>query len=292
MKDLTEFDQEILDHPEILPFIKRIENMLPVKWPYEFSLLAQAFENKKVVTISDVISELQYRFALQISEEAHSNKIDKAMRKMATSLSKQDWAFGEYRDGQFTLSSYAEKIISNETIYNYIKDRIEYGLAEFRRIYRPNVFFESQKNVVLYQNYTRNDLIYLFESEAKEGSWREGVSRVGNHILLFINLNKGEKVADHLLYHDYFVDQQHFHWQSQNPTSHDSQRGQEYIHHKQKGVHIHLLVRKFENMHGATLPFTYLGEIDYVSSHGDKPMNITWKLHQPIPESMYTDFIR
>ncbi|MDF2648144.1 MAG: hypothetical protein K0Q73_3949 [Paenibacillus sp.] len=291
MKDTTEFDQQIIDHPEILPFIKRIENMLPVKWPYEFSLLAVALENKKV-TISDIISDLQYRFAVQVSEETHSNKIQKAMEKLVTPLPKQDWSFGEYSDGQFTLSAYAESLISNEAFYHYINDRIEYGLAEFRRIYRPNIFFESQKNVVLYQNYTRNDLIYLFESEAKEGSWREGVSKVGEHILLFINLKKGEKVADHLLYHDYFVDQQHFHWQSQNATSHESQRGQEYIYHKSKGVHIHLLVRKFENMHGATLPFMYLGEIDYISSHGDKPMNITWELHQPIPEALYTDFIR
>jgi hypothetical protein len=175
---------------------------------------------------------------------------------------------------------------------SYLRDRIEYGLAEFRRIYRPNVFFSSEKNVVLYQNYTRNDLIYLFESEAKEGSWREGVSRVGDHYLLFINLNKGEKVADHLMYHDYFEDHQHFHWQSQNATSHESPRGQEYIYHKEKSIHIHLFVRKFGDMHGITLPFTYLGETNYVSSHGDKPMNIRWKLSQPIPDSLYTDLVR
>jgi hypothetical protein len=94
------------------------------------------------------------------------------------------------------------------------------------------------------------------------------------------------------MYHDYFVNPQHFHWQSQNATSHDSTVGQNYIHHQARNIHIHLFVRKFEEMHRAALPFAYLGEIDYVSSHGDKPMNITWKLHKPIPEALYTDFIR
>ncbi|WDM02433.1 hypothetical protein JI721_06465 [Alicyclobacillus cycloheptanicus] len=32
--------------------------------------------------------------------------------------------------------------------------------------------------------------------------------------------------------------------------------------------------------------------MDYVSSHGDQPMNITWRLHQPIPDDLYIDFIR
>ncbi|MBA2943569.1 DUF3427 domain-containing protein [Paenibacillus sp. CGMCC 1.16610] len=291
MKDVSSFDVELLNNNEMLEVVQRLEDMLPLKWPYDFSVISAAFE-KETITRGDVLDDLAYRFGIRVSEEIHGNKIDKAMEKLATKLAKQQWTFGNYDNGSFSGSSVLQQIKANKELFNYIKDRLEYGLAEFRRFYRPDVFFESHKNVVRYQNYTRNDLIYLFESPAKEGTWREGVSRVGDHYLLFINLNKGEKVADHLLYHDYFVDQQHFHWQSQNATSHESPRGQEYIHHTSKGIHIHLFVRKFEKMHNEVLPFTYLGEIDYVSSHGDKPMNITWKLHDPIPEAMYTDFIR
>ena len=53
-----------------------------------------------------------------------------------------------------------------------------------------------------------------------------------------------------------------------------------------------MLVRKFDKMHGMTLPFTYLGEVEYVSSHGDQPMNIKWRLHHPIPEDLFTDLVR
>ncbi|NEW09380.1 DUF3427 domain-containing protein [Paenibacillus sp. SYP-B3998] len=291
MQDLNSFDKQLLENKQMLEVIRRIENMLPLKWPYGFSVLAKLIE-KGIITREDVISDLSYRFALPIAEDVHGSKIDKAMEKLSIHLPKQNWSFGKLENGKFISSDTIKQINEDGQLLSYITERIEYGLAEFRRFYRPDVFFESQKNVVKYQNYTRNDLIYLFESPAKEGTWREGVSRVGDHYLLFINLNKGGTVADHLQYHDYFVDQQHFHWQSQNPTSHDSERGQEFIHHVVKGRHIHLFVRKFEKMHNVALPFTYLGEADYVNSHGDKPMNINWRLHQPIPDALYTDFIR
>ena len=171
-------------------------------------------------------------------------------------------------------------------------ERIEYGIVEFRRTFKPDRFLGEGERVIRYQNYSRNDLIFLFQAGVQEGTWREGVSRVGNHYLLFINLNKDEAVSDHLHYKDYFIDQHHFHWQSQNQTSHSSSVGQAYIHHKEKGIHIHLFVRKFDSMHGMTLPFTYLGEIDYVSSHGDKPMSIKWRLHHPVPEDLFIDLIR
>lgn len=29
--------------------------------------------------------------------------------------------------------------------------------------------------------------------------------------------------------------------------------------------------------------YTYLGTADYVKHEGEKPMNITWRLHNPIP---------
>ncbi|TVX99399.1 DUF3427 domain-containing protein [Paenibacillus cremeus] len=293
MKDLNEFDVRLLENSRLLQIVQRLEKMLPVKWPYELTVLDLAIKKRGTICLDDVLIDLQFRFAVQISRENQAKKIYRAMEKLAEIQSKHSWSFGSVDNGTFTLSPIVmEMLASDPSIGTYLNERIEYGLSEFRRMYRPGIFFNSSKNVLLYQNYTRNDLIYLFESDAKEGSWREGVSRVEEHYLLFINLNKGERTAEHLMYHDYFIDQQHFHWQSQNATSHDSSVGQNYIHHKDKGIKIHLFVRKFEKMHGVVLPFTYLGEIDYVSSHGDKPMNITWQLHQPIPEALYMDLIR
>jgi len=34
---------------------------------------------------------------------------------------------------------------------------------------------------------------------------------------------------------------------------------------------------------GNASPYTFLGEADYVSHEGSRPMSITWRLHKPIP---------
>ncbi|CCF13000.1 ATP-dependent helicase [Brevibacillus laterosporus GI-9] len=88
------------------------------------------------------------------------------------------------------------------------------------------------------------------------------------------------------------MDKNHFHWQSDNKNSHHTNRGQDYVNHRERNIHIHLFVRKFKEMHRKTLPFTYLGELDYVSSVGDNPMNITWKLHNALPDDLYLDLVR
>jgi hypothetical protein len=45
-------------------------------------------------------------------------------------------------------------------------------------------------------------------------------------------------------------------------------------------------------MHGVTLPFTYLGEVNYVSIHSYPPMSISWRLHTAVPDDLFADLIR
>jgi len=291
MNDINELDRKILDHPLMSEIIERLENQLPIKWPYDFIILELAFLQKKV-SYTNVIKQLEKRFATKIDLEKHKTLIGQAMARLANPYKKQKWSFGKVVGDQFVLNDDILEVTQDAEFYQYLKDRIDYGIIEFRRTHHPERFLAKGERLTLYQNYTRNDLIFLFEAGVKEGSWREGVSRAGNHYFLFVNLNKSEKVEEHLQYKDYFIDQRHFHWQSQNQTSHESSVGQNYIYHKERGIHIHLFVRKFDQMHGMTLPFMYLGEVDYVSSYGDKPMNIKWRLHHPVPEDLYIDLIR
>lgn len=291
MKDTNELDEKILNHPLMVEVLERIEGQFPIKWPYEMIILELAFLQKKV-TVDDVVIQLGKRFATTIQKEKHRSLIEHAMRRLSNPYKKQKWSFGFIEDDIFILDDKILHLTADPDFYQYLKERLDYGIIEYRRTYQPQKFLTSGEKLTLYQNYTRNDIIFLFQAGVKEGSWREGVSRVGNHYFLFVNLNKADSVEEHLKYKDYFIDQSHFHWQSQNQTSHESTVGQNYIYHKERGIHIHLFVRKFDNMHGMTLPFMYLGEVDYVSSHGDKPMNIKWRLHHPIPEDLFIDLIR
>ncbi|WAA08970.1 DUF3427 domain-containing protein [Fervidibacillus albus] len=291
MKDMNELDEKILNHPLMLEVLERIEGQFPIKWPYEIIILELAFLQKKVTT-NDVVTQLQKRFMTTIQNEKHCSLIEHAMCRLSSPYKKQKWSFGVKKGDAFILNDDMLNLTGDAEFFRYLKERLEYGIIEYRRTYQPQRFLTNGEKLTLYQNYTRNDIIFLYQAGVKEGSWREGVHPAGNHYFLFVNLNKADHVEEHLKYKDYFIDQSHFHWQSQNKTSHESKVGQNYIHHKNKGIHIHLFVRKFDKMHGMTLPFMYLGEVDYVSSHGDKPMNINWRLHHPIPEDLFIDLIR
>jgi hypothetical protein len=51
----------------------------------------------------------------------------------------------------------------------------------------------------------------------------------------------------------------------------------------------HLILCGLKEMNGVTLPFTYLGEVNYASSHSDQPMSITWRLHTAVPDDLFAD---
>lgn len=291
MDDLHSLDKEVLNDSLVLRMVSWLEQQFPIKWPYDLLLLQCGF-NIQRITVEDVKKSLEDTFHLKIKNtNIHDNLIKRSMERLSTPHKKQQWSFGTVEENTFILQLNIFERLCHPRFGPYIKERIQYGLTEFRRMNNLEALLSSELQLTLYQTYTRNELIHLFQSTDQEGTWREGVRRVNNNYLIFITLNKSKKVEDHLLYKDYFIDPHHFHWQSQNQTSHASTVGQNFINHRQREYKIHLFVRKFNEMHDITLPFIYLGKVDYVSSNGDKPMNVIWKLHQSVPENLYVDLI-
>nr|WP_163100592.1 DUF3427 domain-containing protein [Peribacillus alkalitolerans] len=290
MNDTNDLDEDLLKNKLLTEIIERLEQQFPIKWPYEMIILELALK-KFVVSIPDILHRLEERFTTKVSYEQHESFIKRSMVKLSNPSKKNKWSFGRIEDNTFTLDHQIKQLISNRDYLDYLLERLEYGIIEYRRTFKSKLLDKNEK-LTLYQNYSRNDIIFLSGSTASEGSWQDGLSRVGNEYFIFVNLNKEESISEHLKFKDYFIDLLTFHWQSQTKTSHESPTGQNIVHHKEKGYYFHLFVRKFVKMHDMTLPFTYLGEVDYVSSHGDKPMNVKWRLHNPVPEDLFIDLIR
>lgn len=140
----------------------------------------------------------------------------------------------------------------------------------------------------LYGCYTRGEIFTLVGEQTEDK--KKDVSFSGvfdlpkyNTILLFVTLNKTEKnFTPSTLYHDYLIDDRHFHWQSQNKDSHNNNGGRRYTEQAQKDRKIILFVRKeTKDDFGRTAPFHCFGLVDYISSSSDFPMNVIWKLHSP-----------
>lgn len=106
---------------------------------------------------------------------------------------------------------------------------------------------------------------------------------------LLINLNKTEDhFSPNTMYHDYALNRELFHWESQNATGLQSPTGRRYLNHAALGSNVMLFVREAPaDDFGAGAPFVCLGQADYVDHVGERPIAITWRLRRPMPPDTY-----
>lgn len=129
------------------------------------------------------------------------------------------------------------------------------------------------------QDFLREDIPPLFNETYNPGNWNSGhvVLRGAKAQVLLVTLNKQGKSADHR-YVDHWIDDETFHWQSQNQTTPASQRGRDIIDHEARGTSIHLFVRERKLAEGKGAPFTYHGPVRYLRHSGSAPMSVQFGL--------------
>lgn len=147
----------------------------------------------------------------------------------------------------------------------------------------------------LHSRYNRDQILvalglHTFE---KASSNREGVAlnKERNVEALFITLKKSEKeYSPTTLYDDFAINEYLFHWQSQNATSPESPKGQSYLRHEALDKTILLFVREQnEDEYGNTMSYVFLGDANFMKSSGSKPMNIEWRLREPMPAYLWKE---
>ncbi|MFH8340339.1 DUF3427 domain-containing protein [Streptomyces sp. AM6-12] len=107
---------------------------------------------------------------------------------------------------------------------------------------------------------------------------------------LLITLEKNEKdFSPTIRYKDYALNRTLFHWESQNATAASSPTGLRYQHHKERGSHVLLFMRRYKNTDiGKSQPWMLLGPATYEHHTGSKPMSITWRLEHDLPADVWT----
>lgn len=107
--------------------------------------------------------------------------------------------------------------------------------------------------------------------------------------VFFVNLHKTDShFSDTTMYRDYALGTRLFHWESQGSTTPESAAGQRYIEHRSTGTNVLLFTRDApEDEVGTGAPFRCLGQVDYVSHNGSKPIAFTWRLRRDMPTDVY-----
>lgn len=106
--------------------------------------------------------------------------------------------------------------------------------------------------------------------------------------LMFVTLDKRSGFHETIAYHDYALSHDLFHWQSQNSAAPTTRIGKQYIDSvgdRPNGWTFQLFVRVDQDN-----PYLACGPATFEASHGDRPMNITWKLSVPLPAAAFSQF--
>ena len=191
----------------------------------------------------------------------------------------ESWASDEMLDNLYALSD-------SPVLLGELLELLRYRYEQIDFIDEPvDLGFDCPLD--LHCTYTRDQLLVALDF-LKPATVREGVKWLPEKQLdvFFVTLNKADKdYSPTTMYHDYSINENLFHWQSQSTTAADSPTGQRYIHHREWGSKVLLFVREFkaDRITGGAAAYTFLGAADYVKHEGSRPMNITWKLERPIP---------
>jgi len=146
----------------------------------------------------------------------------------------------------------------------------------------------------IYSRYGRDQILAAFGEHTFESkmSSREGVHEVKrlNIELLFVTLKKSEKkFSPTTMYHDYAISEDLFHWQTQNSARPERGKGFSYRNHKKEGKKIVLFVREQSSDDYGTMGYVNVGPVEFVTYEGSQPMNITWKLLNPLPSYIWKE---
>lgn len=246
--------------------------------------LARAFGNTWLATDSKSYFEFILKFISGETLHETELKVEQQLLMLYIDLFDAAPQVKSVKELKNLLLSYFSDVAIQEETISYLNYRLEK-----LECIEKTISLQLPHALMLHGRFTRNQILAAFSESTleKQASSREGVYRIKdfNTELLFVTLYKSDgKFNASTMYHDYFINEQLFHWQSQNSTSPESAVGQSYIHQRLNNKDVLLFVRESSSdENGVTMGFVFCGRLNYIQHEGRKPMNITWRIETPPP---------
>ncbi|MGW5234226.1 DUF3427 domain-containing protein [Streptomyces nodosus] len=198
--------------------------------------------------------------------------------------------FAHYDDAFATLRK-------QHAVRSELKQVLEYNLAHTEHVPIPLGGIGGPQAIPLtvHASYSREEILPALDQSHiggfMPGDFREGVKwceSIKTDALLITTEKNERDFSPQTRYHDYALNETHFHWESQNQTSETSPTGLRYQRHVAEGTHVLLFVRRFKTTDiGGAQPWMLLGPAEYVHHKGTKPMAVTWQLKREIPADVW-----
>lgn len=270
--------------------LRQLSSMLPLKRIYEFVIIQFLIEHEDITLevarhqILKMIKDVDDNSILHAFECLNQNYYDSGQVKRSPKLF-------HYRNSKLVKTQIFKDLLENVDYRKYIEDIITYGIFRYEKTFKGEYY--GVPHLKLYEQYQMIDAALLSNYRKIHSSFRgSGLLANGNEYFLFIDLHKEEDVKESINYQDKFINPQEFQWQSVNSTTQQSERGKNIIFNKQRGVNLHLFIRKYREIDGKTEPYIYIGKGNSIHFEGDKPITVRMELENEVPASLYTEFTK
>ena len=284
----NEYLKELLLNEAFEATMKELSSKLPLKRIYEFVILRYLLDHEEInlemakQQVLKMIDHVDDDSILHAFECLNQNYYDSGQLKNKPKLV-------QFSNGILTKTDSLTNLLENEEYRKFIDDIITYGIFRYEKDFKREYY--GVPHFKLYEQYQMIDAALLSNYRKIHSSFRgSGLLANGNEYFLFIDLHKEDDVKESINYKDKFINPHEFQWQSVNNTTQQSERGKNIIFNQQRGIHLHLFIRKYKEMDGKTEPYIYIGKGNSVEFEGDKPITVRMELENEVPSNLYTEF--
>lgn len=280
---------ELLDE-DFYKVLKELSDKLPLKRPHEFAIIKELI-NKSELNVDEASKGIR-KYIKSVDEETVKHAFRTLNQDYYDSREKSNCIklFDLIGEKLVKLISF-EKILSDKRYKEIIVDLLNYGLITYEKRFGSENF--GVPFFKLYEQYQMVDAALLSNYEKIHSSFRgSGLMANGKEYFLFVDLNKDEDIKESINYKDEFLSRSLFQWETPNSTAQSSERGKNIIFNKERGINLHLFVRKYKEIDRKVQPYIYIGKGDVVKYEGEKPIKVHIELHNKVPENLYVEFTK
>ena len=282
------------DEEKVIEFISK--KLASGKRVYELELLKHLREcpHNPIGWLRELSSNKYHHF---IDDNCAGNIINVMTNEFPTSAAKKTYAqcvFWEKAGDNYCASRKFMKMLDNPDFRSILEELLDFGIARYKENYSEHY---QDTDLVLYQKYTYEDACRLLNWERNEVPLNIGgykYDKKTKTFPIFINYDKQDNISDTTKYEDHFVSASRLIAISKSGRSLDSEDVQNFLKARERGIDVHLFVRKNKD-DKISKEFYYLGRViatgntkEFTMPNTDKTaVEIEWALETPVREDIY-----
>lgn len=304
-KFLVKYEKEYMvrlseEEDKVVEFISK--KLASGKRIHELELLNRMLTYQQRL-IKLLANDLKEQYGIEMNKNQVKNVVNMMTNEFPSGSGKKTYEkcvfIEQGEDSQYNVSKSFSQMLKNPDFHNIVKELVIFGIERYKENYSNRY---QDTDFVLYQKYTYEDACRLLGWEHNEVPLNIGgykYDKKTKTFPVFINYDKSENISDTTKYEDHFTSNQSLIAISKSGRSVYSEDVQNFLKAKERGIDVHLFVRKNKD-DKISKEFYYLGRMiatgnyeEITMANTDKTaVEIEWNLDTPIREDVYEYIVK